>query len=75
MTTAQISILSSEMAFHGSHGSLGTMELNNTSTMETIAFSDLLDTSSTFTENEFEKHVSGLIIGGKQYVRDNLGSK
>ena len=70
MTTAQISILSSEMAFHGS---FGTMELNNTSTMETIAFSDLLDTSST--ENEFEKHVSGLIIGGKQYVRDNLESK
>ena len=72
MTTAQISILSSEMAFHGSFGS---MELNNTSTMETIAFSDLLDTSSTFTENEFEKHASGLIIGGKQYVRDHLESK
>ena len=71
MTTAQISILSSEMAFmvHSHH------ELNNKSTMETIAFSDLLDTSTTFSENEFVKHASGLIIGGKQYVRDNLESK
>ena len=51
------------------------MELNNKSTMETITFSDLMDTSTTFSENEFEKHTSGLIIGGKQYVRDNLESK
>ena len=72
MTTAQSSILSSEMVFHGL---FGTMELNNKSTMETIAFSDLLDTSTSFSENDFEKHTSGLIIGGKQYVKDNLGSK
>ena len=72
MTTAQIFILSSEMTFHGP---FGTMELNNKSTMETITFSDLMDTSTTFSENEFEKHTSGLIIGGKQYVRDNLESK
>ena len=72
MTTAQVSNLSSEMVFHGP---FGTMELNNISTMETIAFSDLLDTSTAFSQNDFEKHASGLIIGGKQYVKDNLGSK
>ena len=72
MASTSVTILSSEMAFHGS---FDTMELNNISTMETIVFSDVLDSSTTFSENGFAKHVSELVIGGKQYVKDHLESK
>ena len=74
MTSTSISILSSEMPIHGS---FGTMALNNIdlSTMETIAYSDFLDSSTTFNQNGFAKHASELVIGGKQYVRDHLESK
>ena len=56
------------------HGPFGTMESSNGSTMEIMALSDVMDTSTTFNDNEFVKRAP-LIIGGKQYVRDHLESK